>query len=142
LEDKISAVERWVPMHYPWQNGSRKNCISKVASLQQNDIWAWTIAHYPHGYDNAWTHRWEICIIFQWVVATWSQFHNWVLVAAFANVGGGSNFKVEILFEHPPHNSFFARLLQGKSCWVCKLQTPNQTIGVKPLLSKFVTSNG
>ncbi len=32
---KINAIEKSVPMHYPWQNGSHKNCTSKVASLQQ-----------------------------------------------------------------------------------------------------------
>jgi hypothetical protein len=49
--------------------------------------------------------------------------------------------KSKLLFKHSPQNSFSARLLQGKSCWVCELQTLNQTIGAKPLLSKFVTSN-
>jgi hypothetical protein len=45
----------------------------KVANLQQNNIWAWTIAHYFHRYDCAWTRRLEICTIFEWVVAKWSQ---------------------------------------------------------------------
>ncbi len=31
--------------------------------------------------------------------------------------------KSKLLFEDPPHNSFFARLLQGKSHCVCKLWT-------------------
>jgi hypothetical protein len=33
--------------------------------------------------------------------------------------------KSKLLFEHPPQNSFFARLLQGKSCYVCELWTPD-----------------
>jgi hypothetical protein len=27
----------------------------------------------------------------------------------------------KLLFEHPPQNSFFTHLLQGKSCCVCEL---------------------
>ncbi len=46
--------------------------------------------------------------------------------------------KSKLLFEDPPHNSFFARLLQGKSHCVRKLWTSDQTIGVKPLAKKLL----
>jgi hypothetical protein len=63
------VFERWVPTCYPWQNGLVENCIPKVVGGKQNDLWAWTIAHYLDGYDNSWSWWWEICTIFQWVVA-------------------------------------------------------------------------
>jgi len=39
----------------------------------------------------------------------------------------------ELLFENPPQNSFFAHMLQGKSCCIHELRTPNQIVGPKPL---------
>jgi hypothetical protein len=97
LEDRISVIEGWILMHCSWQDGPCKNYILKVASVQQNDIWDWTIVHYPHGYDNAWSWGWEVCIIFKWVVAKQSQFHNWILVATFVNFEGSFSFKVKII---------------------------------------------
>ncbi len=43
------------------------------------------------------------------------------------------NLELKLLFEHPSHNSFFARLLQGKSCCIHALCSTNQIVGVKPL---------
>jgi hypothetical protein len=43
-------------------------------------------------------------------VAKWTQFHNWVLVA-FVNVGGGSNFRVEIIVWAPPIELIFCMFL-------------------------------
>jgi hypothetical protein len=40
----------------------------------------------------------------------------------------------KLLFKHPPHNSFFACMLQGKSCCIRELCTLDQIVGSKPLL--------
>jgi hypothetical protein len=38
-------------------------------------------------------------------------------------------FKSKLLFEHLSQNSFFARMLQGKSCCIHELCTPDQIVG-------------
>jgi hypothetical protein len=43
-------------------------------------------------------------------------------------------FESKIIFEHPQNNVFFAHLLQGKLRCTCKLKTPSQVVGPKPLL--------
>jgi CO dehydrogenase nickel-insertion accessory protein CooC1 len=44
----------------------------------------------------------------------------------------------KILFEHPPQNVLFARLLQGKPCCTSELKTPSEVVGPKPLLKKLL----
>ncbi len=41
--------------------------------------------------------------------------------------------KSKLFFEEPPQNSFFACLLQGKSCCICELCTLEKIVGAKPL---------
>jgi hypothetical protein len=36
--------------------------------------------------------------------------------------------KSKLLFENLPHNSFFACLLQRKSCFICESRTPEQIV--------------
>jgi hypothetical protein len=36
MEDKVNVTNGWVPMHYPWQNGSCKNYTFKATNLQQS----------------------------------------------------------------------------------------------------------
>jgi hypothetical protein len=43
-----------------------------------------------------------------------------------------------ILFEHPPQNALFARLLQSKSHYTSELKTPNEVMGPKPLPNKLL----
>jgi hypothetical protein len=38
-----------------------------------------------------------------------------------------------MLFKHPPQNTLFAHLLQGKSQCITKLKTPNASVGPKKL---------
>jgi hypothetical protein len=49
-----------------------------------------------------------------------------------------SILETKLLFQEPPHNSFFAHLLQGKLCCVHELCTPKQIVGVKPLLRNLL----
>ncbi len=44
-----------------------------------------------------------------------------------------SILKLKLLFEHRPHNSFFACMLQGKLRCIHKLRTLDQIVGLKPL---------
>ncbi len=46
--------------------------------------------------------------------------------------------KSKLLFEHPLQNSFFARMLQRKLCYICELCTSDQTVGAKPLLRNLL----
>jgi hypothetical protein len=43
-----------------------------------------------------------------------------------------------MLFEHPPQNTLFACLLQGKSHYTTKLKTPSESVGPKSLPKKFL----
>ncbi len=92
------------------KNGSCENCTPKVASAKQNDLWAWTIAHYVDGYDSSWSWRWEICTIFHWSAAYWSQFYNWVLVTTFLNFGKSSNLWVQIVVWTPSSKTCSSRV--------------------------------
>jgi hypothetical protein len=44
----------------------------------------------------------------------------------------------KILFEHPPQNELFKRLLQAKSCCTSELKTPSEVVSPKPLLRKLL----
>jgi hypothetical protein len=43
----------------------------------------------------------------------------------------------KILFEHPPQNTLFACLLQGKFHCTSDLKTPSEAMGCKLLITKF-----
>jgi hypothetical protein len=47
-------------------------------------------------------------------------------------------YESKILFEHPPQSTFFAHLLQGKSCYTTELKTPNESVGPKSLSKCFL----
>jgi hypothetical protein len=44
----------------------------------------------------------------------------------------------KMLFEHPPQNTLFANLFQGKSHCITKLKTPSESVGPKLLPKKFL----
>jgi hypothetical protein len=46
--------------------------------------------------------------------------------------------KLKILFEHLPHNAFFAHVLQGKSRCICELKMPNSVVGPNHLSNFFL----
>ncbi len=46
--------------------------------------------------------------------------------------------KSKLLFEHPLQNSFFARMLQGKSCYIHELRTLDPIVCLKLLPKKLL----
>jgi hypothetical protein len=46
--------------------------------------------------------------------------------------------ELKVFFEHSPWNSFFARMLQGKSHCIHELCTLDQIVGSKPLPKKLL----
>jgi len=66
------------------------------------------------------------------------NFTNGSLLQFFWTLKTTPIFESKILFEHPPNNTFFTHLLQGKSQCTCELKTPSQVFGPKPLLKKLL----
>jgi hypothetical protein len=66
------------------------------------------------------------------------NFIIWYLLWFFRILEVALVIKSKLLFEEPPHNSLFARLLQGISCCVCELHTLDKIVGTKPLPKKLM----
>ncbi len=78
-------------------------------------------------------HREEIYA--QYLNKLWPNDPNFTIgpLLFFCTLEVASVLKSKLLFEEPPQNSFFACLLQGKSCCVCELCTLEKNVGAKPL---------
>jgi hypothetical protein len=55
------------------------------------------------------------------------------LLRLFQTLEVTSVVESKLLFEEPPHNSFFAHLLQGQLHCVCELHMLDKIVGAKPL---------
>jgi hypothetical protein len=81
------------------------------------------------------THQHEEEIYAQYLNKLWPNDPNFTIgpLLFFCTLEIVSMLESKLLFEEPPQNSFFACLLQGKSCSICELRTLEKIVGVKPL---------
>jgi hypothetical protein len=125
-------------MHYPWQNGSHKNalprlqvCNKTIFGLRQLLITLMGMIAHGHRDERYAQYSNELWPNDPNFTIGYLLRHLWTLEAVLVS-------KSKLMFEHLPHNSLFAHLLQGKLHCVHELRTPDQTIGLKLLLKKLL----
>jgi len=91
-------------------------------------------------FTNMITHQHEEEIYAQYLNKLWPNDPNFTIgpLLLFRTLEITSVLESKLLFEEPPQNSFFACLLQGKSCCICELRTLEKIVGVKPLLRNLL----
>jgi len=138
LEDKVNAIEdEFLCIIHDKMDHAKimlprlQVCNKMISSLRQLPITLMrTIMHHGQGderyaqYSNElWPNNPNFTIGFLlWML--------WTLEVALVS-------KSKLLFEHPPQNSLFACMLQGKSCCICELCTLDQIVGMKFLPKKL-----
>ncbi len=75
-------------LYHPRQDGPLQNHSCWTCYEKQNGFLFGLAPHHFDQYDCSWSWKWCLFLVLQWVLAKWSKFYDWILVAVTLSLGG------------------------------------------------------